>query len=164
MTNPIIISCSIFLLQLLTGFSGTKTLNTETANTAQYTYTKVYLVTDEDYDQLIKDVGVPNTYDQLSLCENNSATIIGQIEEGTTAAFKNGKLLPWCYTVPGGNPHAHMFIKVPKSCNQNVALEIQLYSNQIIAKCPFKVQERNPPHTIGKSSWSIIFQNQMKNQ
>jgi len=97
------------------------------------------------------------------LCENNSSQIIDQIEEGTNAAFSNGKLLPWCYTVPGGNPHCHQFIKVPKSCNKSVAADIRRYSDEIIANSHYALQEQNPPHTIGKSSWSIIFQDKVKN-
>jgi hypothetical protein len=128
----------------------------------EFTYSKIYLVTDEDYELLKEEVGVPKKYEQLSVCENNSQKIIDKIEEGTDAAFMRGELLPWCYTVPDGNPHSHQFIKVPAGCNQNVAASIQIYSEQIINQCQYLLQKKYPPHMIGKSSWSIIFSDTLK--
>lgn len=130
----------------------------------EITFSKIYLVTDEDYASLRQAAGVPANYEQLFLCENNSQTVIRQIEQGTITAFTTGKLLPWCYTVPGGNPHSHQFIKVPAACNGNVAEAIRRYSDQIIARCGYMLQEKNPPHDMGQSSWSIIFQDRLKMQ
>jgi len=124
----------------------------------EFTFSKVYLVTDEDYESLKDEAGVPKNYEQLSLCEKNSEAIIRQIEDGTSTAFRQRRLLPWCYTVHGGNPHCHQFIKVPAACNRDVATTIQNYAAQIIAGCHYALQEKNPPHTMGQSSWSIIFQ------
>lgn len=133
-----------------------------TSNAEDITYSKIYLVTDDDYGTLSDLVGVPSSYVQLSLCEVNSSTIIDEIEEGTSSAFTKGILMPWCYTVPGGNPHCHQFIRVRANCNKNVAADIKQYSDKIIAQCPYKLQDKNPPHTMGKNSWSIIFQNDLK--
>ena len=134
-----------------------------TENITDISFSKIYLVTDEDYEKLSDLVGVPDDYVQLSLCEVNSETTIGQIEEGTSAAFTDGVILPWCYMVPDGNPHCHQFIRVRANCNTNVSADIKLYSQQIIAMCPYKLQQKNPPHKMGKSSWAIIFQNDLKN-
>ena len=58
----------------------------------EFTFSKVYLVTDEDYESLKDEAGVPKNYEQLSLCEKNSEAIIRQIEDGTSTAFRQGPL------------------------------------------------------------------------
>src|SRR4029079_16065619 len=90
------------LMQLLMLFSflvvllpGTSSIS-EKVISSSITYSKVYLVTDEDYEELKDEVGVPSNYVQLSLCETNSQDIIEDIEDGTSTAFTKGTLLPWC--------------------------------------------------------------------
>lgn len=120
---------------------------------------KFYQITDEDYSTLAQKAGVPKNYEQLYLCDDNYEDIVGKVIDGITRAFTTGEVVPWGFMKDG---HIHFFVRVQGNCNTNVQESITRNSSLIIDLCPYILQEKNPPHKMGKSSWSIIFQNQLK--
>lgn len=127
----------------------------------KYNIFKVYLVTDEDYSALAAKAGVPGNYTQLELCQTGFASdeVIHQIIQGCNDLFQQSTVDSWVYIKDG---HGHCFVKVPAACNADVQKQIEEYSNQLIAACNYGLQDTNPPHSIGSSSWAIIFQNKPK--